>query len=239
MNKLAALGIALLCNTQLYSQKTNFGISLGFIADYNWNKPLQDFQHPFLLPNVNLQSRLPLNVGILFEKQYSNISPSVGLNFIQRNLVYSQKYTNLVTFSHQTIELPVNLTKRKKISNDAHIIMNIGGGLNYILTPTSKTQTGFKINDSLVYEFSIINPYKLNGFINAGIGIENKLGDIGIIQIKFRYVYHISAILKYDVYSSGFIQTTNPFRNNYATIGLTYFPSFSKANKIFDQTHYQ
>lgn len=238
MKKIISLVVALICYyNHLSAQKLDFGISLNYINDYNWNKPLQDFQHPFLLPNVNIQSRIPISIGLLFERRYLHLSPSVGINFIQRNLDYSQNYTSFVTLSHQTIEIPINLTKRKSIGNDASLMLNIGSGLSYILTPTNKTQTGLKSNDSLVYEFSIVNPNKINGFINAGIGIENKFGNAGILQIKFQYIYHITAIMNYTVFNSGFIQTTNPFRNNYATIGLTFFPSFSKHHKITDQTH--
>lgn len=232
MNRHIVLGIALLCYTQLIAQNTNFAASLNYIADYNWYKPLQDFKHPFLLSNINLQSRTPLSFTILIEKTYSHISPSLGINFIQRNLVYSQNYTNLVTFSHQTLELPLILTKRKNIGSEANLLFNVGGGLSYILTPTKNTQIGLKINDTLVYEFSIVNPNKINGFINAGIGIENKIGNAGILQIKIQYVYYTKTILRYYVYNSGFTQTTNPFRNNYASIGLAYSPAFNKHNKL-------
>lgn len=229
MNRLIAISIALFfCYTQLSAQKTNFGISLNFLNDYNWNKPFQDIQHPSLLPNVNIQSRFPVNFGFLFERRYIHLSQSVGINFIQRNLAYSQNYTNFVTFSHQTLEVPLNFTYRKHMGNDASLITNIGGGLSYILTPTNKTQTGLKSNDTIVYEFSLINPNKINGFIDVGIGIENKINDMGILQVKFQYVYHLVTGPKYTVFSSGFIQTTNPFRNNYAMVGLTLYPQFCK-----------
>lgn len=225
--------------SQVYAQRTNVGVSLKYMADYNWYKPLQDFQHPLLLSNVNIQSRLPLCFTLQIERQFSEISPSFGINFIQRNLVYSQNYTNLVSFSHQTLELPVCLTKRKNIGDDADFLLSAGGGISYILTPTKKTQTGLLNNDTLVYEFSVVNPNKVNGFINAGIGIENKIGNAGSLQIKIQYVYYIMPLLKYTAFNNGFIQTTNPFRNNYASIGVTYFPSFLKSKKSHDQTRQQ
>jgi hypothetical protein len=231
MKKLIII-IALFGYTQLISQNTNFAISLNYMIDYDWYKPLQTFPLPTLLYSVNVQSRTPLCFALLIENNYKNISPSIGINFIQRNLVYSQNYTNLTTFSHQTIELPINITKRKNIGAETNLLFNIGGGLSYILTPTKKTQFGLKYYDSLVYEFSIVNPNKINGFINAGIGIENKIGNAGILQIKIQYVYYTTAILRYNLLSNGFIQTTSPFRNNYASIGLTYYPDFKKLFKF-------
>ncbi len=227
--KLTILGISLLFYTQLQAQKVNFGVSINSIMDRNYNTPKGDFQ--FQPRDINLHSSIPLNIGINLEKTGNKIHPSIGVNLIQRNLVYSENDINMVTFSHQTIELPINFSYKKKISSENSFITNLGGGLSYILTPTNKTGVGLRSNDSLVYEFSILNPKKLNGFINAGFGIENNLGNLGVLQIKFQYIFQIIPMLQYNYSDKYFTQTTNAFRVNYAMVGLTYFPSFCRQRK--------
>lgn len=229
MNKRILVGIFLLFYNPLFAQQTNIGVSLNYMDDYNWNKPLQNLLfNPFAL---RIQSQAPTNVGVVVEKKYAKLSPSIGVNFIKRNLVYSENGVQRAKFSHHTLEVPANLTKRTNIGNESWIIMNIGGGASYVLTDINKTTREIRSNDSLVYRFSIINPKKVTSFVTIGMGIENKLGSSGRLQVKLQYTYHFVALTQYATlerlsYNYLFPSVTKEFKNNYFMIGATYFPSF-------------
>lgn len=218
---------------QLQAQKINIGVSVNSIIDYKWMKPLRSSHEKlFVINTFGIESRIPLSFSILVEKQNFKISPSVGFNFIQRNMVFSQFYVDNGTYTHQTFEVPVNFTKRKSISNDASLILNLGGGGSYILAENVFFLGGGIDPNSNSWQLMMINRKNIAGFVNAGIGIENKIGSSGILQIKFQYVYYLSPNISYRSYiNSGFVGEINPFNINYATFGVTYFPNFSKKIK--------
>jgi len=230
MNSLFKIILLLFCCIELHAQKIHVGFSIHSMIDYNWSKPIQGVgsQSPFFFPN--LRSRVPLSFSFLLEKRNLNISPSIGLSLIQRNLLSTQSFTNLGHYSHQTIQMHMNFTKRKNINNSASLIFSLGGGLSYILTPKDMTIGGTidLLGGGTDEEFKINNLNKMNGFVNSSLGIENRLKNGSILQFKFEYVYYFATAISYSSVSFNVIRETNPFRVNYASFGLTFFPPFSK-----------
>lgn len=234
MNTLFLSFISLLSIIQLQAQNIKFGASISLIRDYDWNKPFRDFEDESVLKNTQIQSFTPFCISLIIEKEQSVISPSIGINLIHRNLNYYNNFTLVSRLAHRSIELPLNFTKRKILNKDASILLYFGGGLSYIMSPSKMAFEKITISDSLIYIFDLINSSKLNGFINAGIGIENKIGNAGRLQIKFLFVYYINTNVSYLNYNLGLVQTS-PFRINHASVGLSFFPSFLKKIRPINQ----
>jgi hypothetical protein len=222
--------IAIIVSLNSFSQKTNLGFSIHVINDIDWNKPMKDFQ--YTSPYITLRSQHPIKFGINFEEQFKIISPSLSLNLIYRNIKYSQYYTSSTNINHFTLELPVNVNFRKLIGSETSILFNAGGGMNYIITSKEQTNvgaTGIFDFDTVFHSFKMINPNKLNAFINAGIGIECSLKKIGTFQCKAEYFYQFSKQLQYQFTDKYFTQLTNKYRLNYGSIGLVYYlPIFNR-----------
>lgn len=225
------LAILIIVSLNSFCQKTNLGFSIHVINDIDWNKPMADFQ--YTSPYITLRSQHPIKFGISFEEQFKIISPSISLNLIYRNIKYSEYYTVMTDINHLTLELPVNVNFRKLIGSETSILFNAGGGLNFITTSTEKTNvgaTGIFGSDTVFHSFMVINPNKLNAFVNVGIGIECSLKKIGTFQCKAEYFYQFSKQLQYQFTDQYFSQLTNKYRLNYGSIGLVYYLPIFKRN---------
>jgi hypothetical protein len=205
-----------------FGQDLNIGITAAYLIDNDLNKPLKGLIFPIPQPTQVL-SVAPISFGLIAEKKYEKISPSVGINLVRRNLRYSEYHTDVATFSHHTLEIPLNLTYRKSISNDAAFLALLGGGAGHSLTP-AVVLGGFSLNNTPEYELTFRNKNGFTGFLSVGAGIENKIKNAGNLQVKVQYLLQMEAMANYSVFYSSYTQTTTPFRLNYASLNFIYFP---------------
>lgn len=221
--KIFSLIFAIITVLTVNGQNLKLGISLNYINDFDWDKPLADFLNTE--KNFSLKSKIPLKFGICIQKDFKIISPSLQINVIYRNIKYSENHIPISDFNHYSLNVPLNLNFKKNVSDESSFIANIGGGINYILTPSNKTKIGMNSNDSLIYSLHILKPDKPTAFFNCGIGWECTFKNIGVFQIKVEYMYEFSKQIKYMYIDKFSTNSSNNYRINYLSYGLTYlFP---------------
>lgn len=212
------------------AQKINVGVSLNLMKDYNWDKPLDDWNSIHIRRNT-----LPLNIGIVVEKQYGVLSPSIGINFINRKISYSiiesTIYHNNNDVNHQMLEIPFHLTYRKKLNNTTSFLAGIGVGMGYVFQSVSILEPEYlMINDDPLDEpllsnsIEISNPDKLLCFADASIGIENDFEKAGKLQMKLQFSAYITKWLQYTEHINSFeMYATRLYRPYAISAGITYF----------------
>jgi hypothetical protein len=224
--KLFLLIIVFLPIVNLMSQESNFGISIYAVNDINWNNPIDNAP---AFPPITLYSKMPIKFGVSYETAYKKVSPSIGVNLIYRTIKYTGPNTE-TNLNQYNLEIPLNVNFRKPLSQDLALIFNIGGGINYVLTPNDNLHSGFEISDTLVYNFDIVYQNKLTGFATGGMGMECSFNNFGKIQFKLEYFFQFSKQLQYEYSGPYFSEITDSYRLNYGAIGLVYFfPAVKKS----------
>lgn len=216
------LTIAIITITHVKAQNYKVGVSLeNIVSDFNWNKPLEDFVvtvQPF-----SLETKMPIKLGVCVQRNFKVISPSVHVNVIYRNIKYAKHYTSITNFNHYSLNVPINLNYRKRVSDESTFVANIGGGINYILTSNDKTNSGMYNDGDLLYSLQILKPDKPSAFVNCGVGWELAFENVGAFQFKVEYTYELSKQAQYQYVERQFTTLSNNHRINYLTYGLTYF----------------
>ncbi|MGI6320343.1 MAG: hypothetical protein ACOXZK_05170 [Bacteroidales bacterium] len=208
---------------KLNAQDFKFRASLDYLVDYDWNKP----QSETFATNkkVSLKSRTPVRVGFGAQMDFGTISPSLDLNLIYRRINYQERHVSVSDFNHYSLNIPLNVNLSLPVTDESSFIANLGGGINYVLTPSDKMKSELYTNGVLVEYFKILNPGTISPFVNLGIGWQLSFENVGDFQLKLQYNYELLGHVQYETEMGSFIYNSKKYNLNYFTCGLTYlFP---------------
>lgn len=225
-NKILLLMFSVFMAISLNGQNLKIGVSLNAITDFDWDKPMSAFS--MTEKHMSLKSVMPLKLGVCVHRNFKVVSPSLHVNFIYRNLEYTENHTPITNFNHYSLNIPLNLNFRKQVSDESSFIANIGGGINFVLSSSDETKFGVISNDTLVYSFQILKPNKPIAFVNCGIGWELSFENIGAFQIKVEYLHEFSKQIEYKYINRLNTTVSNAYRINYLSYGLTYLLPINK-----------
>jgi len=197
------------------------GLSLGTINDIDWNRPLADFLSTERF--ITLNSGFPIKFGIDIQMDNPVLSPSFRPNIVFRNIRYSANHTPITNFNHLSLFVPFHINYKKPLDEKSYFTAHIGGGVNYLLTSADRTRQGMLSNDVLIYSFQITNPQRPGIFMDAGIGFETSIKNLGVFQFRIEYTHNFSRQLRYEYEDRYFRKVSDLHRISFFRFGITYY----------------
>jgi hypothetical protein len=190
--------IALVGIHGLLSSQGAIGLKCGYVHDKSFNKVGSNLVF-MNIPVVD--NRYSLLTQFIYESGLEDrISKLFSLRLTSRKVNYSYYGTVVTDFWHFTLEVPMGIRFKHRLSNALLMQLDLEAGGNYVLTPDHNTSVADVDNN----HFQFVRTRKLCYFGQTGLNIVSRLNNHQSLSLFIAYQLQLTPLFRYRMFNANF-----------------------------------
>lgn len=192
------------------------GVKCGYVHDKSFNKVGSNLVF-MNIPMVD--NRYSLLTQCVYESGIEDkISRLISIRLTSRKVNYSYYGTVVSDFWHFTLDVPVGVRFKRRLSDALHLQLDIEAGGNYVITPDHNTSVADVDNN----HFQFVRATKLCYFGQVGVNVVNRINSRQTVSFFLAYQHQFTALFRYRMFNASFDLYGNEMYTSNLNFGLLF-----------------